>query len=328
MSSEARESLLVQVLRKIPLFKGLSPAQIKKILGLCFHKLYNPNEVVCRSKAPSDELFILLSGELGVVIAEGVKVATIAPVTTVGEMGIITAQPRSATVEAIKPSNVFVLHKQQFDVALRDDVDLQVQIYRNIIEILSAKLDNDNVRLREYQLEKDRMERQLQVLERRIAAQVQRAQAALDLALQHCQVPREEIELYVEDQVKDLVPRVLIADDEEGFRRLVKEALPAFEVIEAENGKRALDLVQAEKLDLVITDIKMPVMDGFALQATLRTQFPDLPVVAVSAYVDAEEVQKHHFAGFVDKPVSLRQLQTLVEGVITQKLQKPSPPQA
>lgn len=325
MDAKPRENLLVQVLRKIPLFDSLTPVQIRKILSLCLHKVYQPEQVVCRSNAPSDELYILLSGELAVVTGEGMKLASINPVTTVGEMGVITSQPRSATVEAIKPSNVFVLHKQQFDVALRDDVDMQIQIYRNIIGILSAKLDNDNDRLSEYQRDKGRLEQRFGVLDRRIAAQQRRTQAALELAEQQTGMPRDELQFYVEDKVKDLVPRVLIADDEEGFRRLVKEALPAFEVVEAENGKRALDLVQGERLDLVITDIKMPVMDGFALQATLHTQFPDLPVVAVSGFADAEEIEKHEFAGFVDKPVSLRQLQALVEEILSQKLKKPSP---
>jgi CheY-like chemotaxis protein len=62
--------------------------------------------------------------------------------------------------------------------------------------------------------------------------------------------------------VKDLIPRVFIVDDEAEFRLLVKDALPGFDVVEAENGRQALDVVQEVKLDLVITDIKMPVLDG------------------------------------------------------------------
>ena len=96
MPPENRENQLLQVLRKIPLFKGLDPQKIKKILGLCIHKVYQPEQLVCRSGAPSDELYILLSGELAVVTSENVKLASIKPVTTVGEMGVITAQPRSA----------------------------------------------------------------------------------------------------------------------------------------------------------------------------------------------------------------------------------------
>ncbi|MBM3277380.1 MAG: response regulator [Candidatus Handelsmanbacteria bacterium] len=102
--------------------------------------------------------------------------------------------------------------------------------------------------------------------------------------------------------MQDLIPRVLIADDEVGFRNIVKKALPAFQVFEAENGKIAFDLIHSEKLDLVITYIKMPVM-------------------AVSGYADAEDVEKHNFAAFLDRPVNLQQFQLLVETLLSQKQQ-------
>ena len=321
MPPENRENQLLQVLRKIPLFKGLDPPKIKKILGLCIHKIYQPDQLICRSGAPSDELYILLSGELAVVTGEGIKVASIKPVTTVGEMGVITAQPRSATVQATQPSNLFVVSKQQLDAALRDDQTMQAQIYLNIIQILSDKLDGDNTQLRNFQLDKERIDRRLQQLDRHINAQARRAQAAFELALQQEGLEQGELELYVEEQLEGMIPRVLIADDEAGFRSIVKKALPAFQIFEAENGKVALEVVHAERLDLVITDIKMPVMDGFALQATLRNQFPELPVMAVSGYADAEDVEKHHFAAFIDKPVNLQQFQLLVENLISQKQQ-------
>jgi CheY-like chemotaxis protein len=324
MPPENRESALLQVLRKIPLFKGLDPPKIKKILGLCMHKVYQPDQLVCRSGAPSDELYILLSGELAVVTGEGIKVAAIAPVTTVGEMGVITAQPRSATVQAIQPSNLFVISKQQLDAALRDDQAMQAQIYLNIIQILSDKLDGDNAQLRNFQLDRERVDRRQQQLERHIEAQAKRAQAAFELALRQEGLEQGELELYVEEQLESVVPRVLIADDEAGFRTIVKKALPAFQVFEAENGKLALEVIHAERLDLVITDIKMPVMDGYALQATLRSQFPELPVLAVSGYADAEDVAKHNFTAFVDKPVNLQQFQLLVENLIAQKQQPPA----
>ena len=322
MPPEKQENKLLQVLRKIPLFKGLDPQKIKKIFWLCMHKVYQPDQLICRSGAPSDELYILLSGELAVVTGEGNKVAAIKPVTTVGEMGVITAQPRSATVQAIQPSNLFVISKQQLDASMRDDQAMQAQIYLNIIQILSDKLDGDNGQLRNYQLDKEQVDRRLQQLDRHIESQVKRAQLALEIALQQEGLEQGELELYVEEQLQDLIPRVLIADDEAGFRSIVKKALPAFQIFEAENGKLALDLVHAERLDLVITDIKMPVMDGFALQAALRSQFPDLPVMAVSGYADAEDVEKHNFAAFIDKPVNLQQFQLLVENLLSQKQQQ------
>jgi CRP-like cAMP-binding protein len=167
-SETSREKLLVQVLRKIPIFKGLSPTQVRTILSLCSHKTFQPEDRICQSNSPSDEMYILLAGELVVVTAEGVKVATILPVTTVGEMGVITGEPRSATVEVSETSNVFILNKSAFDHAMKEDRDMRGTVYRNIIDVLSDKLNNDNVRLRDYQIERDQYQGQLSVLQRRL----------------------------------------------------------------------------------------------------------------------------------------------------------------
>ena len=125
--------------------------------------------------------------------------------------------------------------------------------------------------------------------------------------------------MYIDEQVKTLIQRVLIVDDEADFRRLVKEALPSFIVVEAGDGKEALELVQEEELDLVITDIRMPNMDGFGLLDNLRSQYPQLPVLAVSGYLEADEARERDFDGFVDKPISLQQLRDLVEQIVAQQ---------
>jgi len=97
---------------------------------------------------------MLLSGGLSILTNEGVRVATILPVTTVGEMGVITGQPRSATVEASSQSNIFVVNKQAFDDILSKDSEMRSTVYRNIIDVLSANLNNDNFRMSAYQDEK------------------------------------------------------------------------------------------------------------------------------------------------------------------------------
>ena len=321
MSPESTGRLLVQVLRKIPIFKDLSPQQVKKILGICAHRPYKAGKKICKSNTASDEMFVLISGELAVVTAEGVRVATILPVAMVGEMGVITGQRRSATVEAAKPSNIFAIAKPQFDQVIRDDIDMGAKIYRNIIGELSAKLNNDNVRLRDYQIEQSRYQERIVALERQLDEQEGYVEGAMELAVEKGEIGRDEIEFYLEDKLKDMVPSILVVDDEDDFRHLVKQALPAFAVLEAEDGQQALDVVQEERLDLVITDIRMPGMDGLGLLANLRSQFPDLPVLAISGYLDAEELQEYDFDGFIEKPVNLEQLQILVEETIAQTKQ-------
>lgn len=308
--------LLVKVLSKIPIFQGLVAAQVKKILSICAHKSFQPGEVLCRSNTESDEMYILLSGQLAVVTVEGVKVATINPVTTVGEMGVITGQPRSATVEVIRPSNIFTIRKNQFDVLIREDSEMRVQVYRHIADVLVGKLGNDNVQLRDYQIARDDFIARITTLEQQVSLAQRRIDMAMEVAEGSGDIARDEIGLYLDDRLKELVPQVLIVDDEKEFRQLVIQALPAVTVLEASDGREALEIVQEEKLDLVITDVRMPIMDGFGLLTQLRSQFAHLPVLAISGFIDAVEVEKYDFDGFITKPLDLGEFQARVQEII------------
>jgi two-component system cell cycle sensor histidine kinase/response regulator CckA len=122
--------------------------------------------------------------------------------------------------------------------------------------------------------------------------------------------------MHREEHMRALVTQILVVDDEEEFRKLATEALPSHRVIEAASGKEALALVREQKIDLVLTDIRMPEMDGFALLERLRASYPKLPVLAVSGYLEASEVHGYEFDGFIDKPVSLDHLRDLVEATV------------
>ena len=316
MTTESKsnsEKLMIQALRKIPIFTGLSPSQVKRVLSLCTYKQYEPGEFLCQGNAPSDEMYILLSGEVAIVTPDGMKVAMILPVTTVGEMGVITGQPRSATVEVTRPTAIFIIQKVQFAVALKEDVDMHGKVHKTIIDILSSKLSNDNVRMRDYQVEKGRYEGRICALERRFELQQRRTEIAMGMAAESAGRDAEEIELQINDQVKEMVPRLLVVDDEADIRTLVKRALPLYEVLEAENGEQALEVIQEGKLDLVITDINMPVMDGRELLGRMRSQFPSLPILAISGYADTDEITQLGFDGFLEKPLSLQDLQGTVD---------------
>ena len=136
---------LVQVLKKIPIFKDLSPPQVRQVLSICTSRAFQPQDNICTSGTPSEEIYILLSGKLEVTTAEGIGVAAITPVTTVGEMGVITGQPRSATVTAAQPSHLLVLPKNRLDYLLREDVDMRAKVYRNVVDILAGKLISSNI---------------------------------------------------------------------------------------------------------------------------------------------------------------------------------------
>ena len=317
-----RKERLIQVMKKIPIFKGLGPTQASKILALCVHKSFAPGDKVCVSGTPPDEMFVLLSGEVAIINSEGLTVATILPVTMVGEMGVITGLPRVATVEATKPTTTFVIPKKSFDAILRDDDNVRSKVYKAIIDVLSGKLSNDNDRMHDYLQSHSRLEGRIAVLERRLTEQERRAQISLDLGAEVSGRDRAELELHVDEQVKDLLPRILFVsgagwhtttDVEAEFRRLVKEGLSGFDVIEASGGSEALDMMGEQKLDLIITVFRMPEMDGIQLLEVLRALYPDLPVLAAFDSMDAEEAAKHAFDGFIEKPLSLESLQHTVE---------------
>jgi YesN/AraC family two-component response regulator len=110
---------------------------------------------------------------------------------------------------------------------------------------------------------------------------------------------------------------VLIVDDEDAIRTFVRNALSNYEIQEARNGEEALTVIQAAKPDLVITDIRMPQMDGFELADRIKEGFPDIPVIALSGYVTREEAENHDFADFIDKPARLEDFCSAVERALS-----------
>ena len=75
---------------------------------------------------------------------------------------------------------------------------------------------------------------------------------------------------------------------------------------------------EASPPDLVITDIKMPKMDGYALLDKLREAYPDLPVVAISGFASADDIEEYDFDGFIEKPMQVEEFRQIVEGALSE----------
>ena len=304
---------LSQVLKKIPLFIGLSPTHIRAILSISSLKTFEPREQICQADEESaNEVFVLMGGELAVTTRDGVRVATVTPITTVGEIALIARQRWSATVQAIQASQILVIPRPQFDLLMRRDKDLQISIFRNVIEILFTKLTNDNVRMRDHLLDKVRRETRVKDSRRRM-------ELAIGLLDEKGVMAKEEARAYIDERIGEMSMQVLIVDDEEAIRKIVVEALPNFEVLEAGDGEEALELIKERQPDLVVADIKMPQMDGCTLLTHLREQFPDLPVLGLSGLVDIDEIQNHSFDGFIEKPIKLEEFKQLVEETLVKE---------
>jgi CheY-like chemotaxis protein len=89
------------------------------------------------------------------------------------------------------------------------------------------------------------------------------------------------------------VARILIAEDEDTLRNLVVRALlqERHEVLSAADGAEALDLMTRDEgqFDLLLTDIRMPLMDGIALALSAAHDYPELVILLMTAYADQRE---------------------------------------
>jgi len=106
---------------------------------------------------------------------------------------------------------------------------------------------------------------------------------------------------------------LLYVEDEPELREHVGFALRLHieNVVTAANGQEALELIRAGRPDIVISDIKMPVMDGLELTATLRRKFPAMPVLLCTAFTDTAYLLKAielGVAAYIPKPIDTESL--------------------
>jgi DNA-binding NtrC family response regulator len=105
---------------------------------------------------------------------------------------------------------------------------------------------------------------------------------------------------------------VLIVDDDESFARILAEGLRMhladMNILTASNGRTAMEMINAADIDCVVTDLKMPVMDGFELLEFIREKRPRSRVITISWLNNAEireRLKKSGVAEFLEKPVSI-----------------------
>ena len=118
--------------------------------------------------------------------------------------------------------------------------------------------------------------------------------------------------------------KILVVDDEEGARELFSTILTeeGYEVTLAKDGQEALVLFQETPYDLVITDIKMPVMDGLQLLQEIRNTGSKIDVILVTAYGEVETYLKAMSLGaaeYINKPIRIKELKRIVHKVLTEK---------
>lgn len=109
--------------------------------------------------------------------------------------------------------------------------------------------------------------------------------------------------------------KVLVVDDDKSFLQSLTDGFKSYEdkfaITTAEDGIQATEILKREKISLVLTDLKMPRMDGFALVAHLSSNFPDIPVIVMTAFGTPEMEDNLREMGtfqYIEKPIDFENL--------------------
>jgi two-component system response regulator AtoC len=123
-----------------------------------------------------------------------------------------------------------------------------------------------------------------------------------------------------------MISQVLIVDDQESIRHFVSKALTdeGYLVTTAADGKEALKAVEKEPPDMVLLDLRLPDMHGLDILKEIKSAYPEMTVVIMTAFGDVESAVKAMKLGafdYVNKPINLEQLSIVVtKGLESQKL--------
>ncbi len=139
-SRARRLQLKRELLSKMPLFARLNEREMLRIMQVSEVVSYEPGEIVVQEGDRGDELFIVLSGEVRISRGETV-LNDFGPGEHFGEMALIRAVPRSATVTASEPSELIVLHRSDFFEVLRKEAELAVKLLWQFLGVLADRLD-------------------------------------------------------------------------------------------------------------------------------------------------------------------------------------------
>lgn len=114
---------------------------------------------------------------------------------------------------------------------------------------------------------------------------------------------------------------ILIVDDNENIRKLIEIYLKreGFKTIHAGDGQEALEIIENQKIDLIVLDIMMPVMDGYELTGILREAGYMIPIVMVTAkdtYPDKKQGFDLGIDDYVTKPIDMEELVLRVKALL------------
>ena len=135
--------------------------------------------------------------------------------------------------------------------------------------------------------------------------------------------PEDEL---LEETTDENAYRLLLVEDNAELLKLMRQLLQRhYHILTAANGQEALDVVRSQQLDLIVSDVMMPEMDGYELTATLKhdADYSHLPIILLTAKTHEEERQKALQAGaddFINKPFRVGDLELRIDNIMANRL--------
>ena len=122
---------------------------------------------------------------------------------------------------------------------------------------------------------------------------------------------------------------ILLVDDDQATRILLTRILqqPDYVFTEADHGNKALDLLEKSCFDLIITDLRMPEVDGIAFALRAHARWPHIPIVLMSGYFTeaAWKLDSEVFGGFIQKPINREVLLRIIQPLLAKSTSIPKP---
>ncbi len=121
--------------------------------------------------------------------------------------------------------------------------------------------------------------------------------------------------------------KVLVVEDDEVVRGLLTEVLTrwGYEVVCVDNGRKGLDKFQEDDFSFLISDVRMPVMDGLTMLENIRVQDKKIPIIIITAYpsVDSAVVSLDKGADYyLVKPINLNDLRAKINKCLEKKIER------
>lgn len=128
----------VVFLRKVPLFAQLPPQELQPIAAVAEEHVFSAGDVLAERGEPGDTMYMVIEGEVRVLGAADQELAVFGPAAVIGEMAVISSQPRVASLVAMTDVRVLELQRSAFEAILRERPETALALMRMLCERVAA----------------------------------------------------------------------------------------------------------------------------------------------------------------------------------------------